>query len=281
MEILVESVQTEIESIIRLAPRFGLALIVLAVGVLVGKGVRRFLRALLRRAKANPAYFALFEGIGFWLCVLVAVGISLDLLGWNRAFAGFLAGGGIAAIILGFAFREIGENLLAGLMLAVSRPFEVGDIIRSVDYEGEVKELSLRATHVRAADGRDIFVPNAQILTQPLVNYTIDGLRRFTFTVGIDYGDDPGSALELLLASTRKVPGVLKQPAPIAAVSSLAPEYIELEVGFWVDTREQNTALQPVRTEAIKAARTALRDAGYTFSSDVTTNIEIKGGTRA
>ncbi len=276
MEILVDSLQAELESLIRLAPRLGLAVIVLVVGVFVGKGARQSLRTVLRRAKANPAYFALFEGIAFWLCVLIAVGISLDLLGWDRAFAGFLAGGGIAAIILGFAFREIGENLLAGLMLAINRPFEVGDIIRSVDYEGVVKELTLRATHVRAIDGRDIFIPNAQIFTQPLVNYTIDGLRRLSFTLGIDYGDDPGAALELLLESTRNVSGVLDQPAPAAFVSALAPNYIELEVGFWVDTKEQNTLALPVRTEALKAARIALRDAGLTFSSDVTTNIQIQ-----
>lgn len=262
---------------IRLAPRLGLAIVVVVLGVLIGKGVRRWLTVLLRRANANPAYFSLFRGAAFWFCVLAAVGISLDILGWDRAFAGFLAGGGIAAIVLGFAFREIGENLLAGLMLAISRPFEVGDIIRSGDFEGIVRVLSLRSTHVRAADGRDIFIPNAQILTQPLVNYTIDGLRRLRFTVGIDYGDDPTRALDLLLESTRTVPGVLERPAPISAVSALQPNYVELEVGFWVDTREQNSLLLPVRTEAITAARAALHDAGYTFSADVTSNIAIQG----
>jgi small conductance mechanosensitive channel len=275
MDIFIDSLQAEAEALLRLAPRFALALLVVVLGTLAGKLARRATRAFLERVQAQSAPQRLVEGSAYWLCVLVSVGLALDILGWDRAFAGFLAGGGIAAVVLGFAFREIGENLLAGLMLTLDRPFEIGDVIRSGELEGVVRALSLRTTHIRAGDGRDIFIPNAQIVTQPLINYTLDGLRRLTFNVGIDYADDPARALALLREATEKVSGVIAEPPPRATVAELGANYVDLQVSFWIDSRDPDAVAAPVRTEAIKAARQALRGAGFTFSADVTTNVAL------
>lgn len=161
--------------------------------------------------------------------VLFGLIIALNLLGLRGAAASLLDGGGVTAVVLGFAFREIGENFLAGFVLAFSRPFEVGDLIQSEELLGEVRGIELRHTHIRTADGRDIFIPSSQIVNKPVVNYTRDGLRSPSFTVGIDYADDSERARQILLKIVQSTEGVLEIPA-------LAAQYVELEVVFWIDT---------------------------------------------
>ena len=109
---------------------------------------------------------------------LLGLVIGLQILGLTAVATSLLATGGLVAVVLGFAFREIGENFLAGLLLSFSRSFEVGDLIESAGHRGRVKEIDLRQVWLRSADGRDIFVPSAEVFRSVLVNFTRDGLRR-------------------------------------------------------------------------------------------------------
>jgi len=81
-----------------------------------------------------------------------------------------LAGGGVTAIVLGFAFWEIGENLIAGVFLAFSRPFNIGDFINTEGFECRVQSIALRYTHLRADDGRDLFIPSSQLFSKSLIH---------------------------------------------------------------------------------------------------------------
>lgn len=206
--------------------------------------------------------------------VLIGLVLGLQILGLTALATSLLATGGLVAVILGFAFREIGENLLAGLFLGVSRSFDVGDLIESSGHVGKVKEIDLRQVWIRSSDGRDIFIPSAQIFRNVLVNYTRDGLRRGDFVVGIDYGDDVPRARELLLARTRTLPDVLAEPAPSVRVSEFEPNYCELQVFFWIDT-ELGPGLSEVRSDVMAACLRVLRDEGYTLSSDVSTAVAV------
>lgn len=211
--------------------------------------------------------------------------LALQVLGLTAVATSLLATGGFMAVILGFAFKEVGENLLAGLFLAFSRSFEVGDLIESAGLRGVVKAIDLRQTHIRTGDGCDIFIPSAGIFRNPLLNFTRDGLRRTSFEVGIDYGDDPERALVLLREALSRVPGVLAKPASSVEISGLMPNYVELRAHVWVNTFEGGSVVE-ARTKAMAACRVALQSEGFTFSSDVTTahaipplNVKLDAGT--
>lgn len=119
--------------------------------------------------------------------ILIAAGlIFLKTIGLGGTAGSLLAGAGVGAFILGFAFKDIGENFPAGIMLAFNRPFKVGDVVSLEGIEGKVSTMSLRYVHIKTADGRDIFIPNASIIKKPLINLTIDGDLRFDFTLGFD-----------------------------------------------------------------------------------------------
>jgi len=246
----------------------------------------RLVARILEQTHLSRTHNLFFKNFSIWFCILLGFAVALSVLGLDTALGGFLAGSGVAAVVLGFAFREIGENFLAGLFLAFSRPFNVGDYILSEALEGEVREIELRYTHIRTADGRDSYIPNAQIFNKPLINYTRDGLRRPTFTVGIDYADDAEKARDLLLAAIDQISETLKDPEPTVFVSKLAPQYVELEVTFWINTFEfgesgqssriaQEEALRRINSEVMNACRLALMDNGFTVSANVTTSVAL------
>ncbi|MGB5753907.1 MAG: mechanosensitive ion channel domain-containing protein [Thermoanaerobaculia bacterium] len=116
--------------------------------------------------------------------------------------------------------------------LAFSRPFKVDDIIQSRDFKGTVRGIEMRHTHIRTADGRDIFLPNSQIINNPLTNFTRDGLLRPVFTVGIDYADNARVACGLLRKAAQGVPGVAAKPPASAVIAGLDSSWVQLEVAL-------------------------------------------------
>jgi small-conductance mechanosensitive channel len=277
MDILLEGLVQEWHDILRLLPRILFSAFALLACVGAGRALGHAFVRLSERSKLSDTQKRFFRTTIIWLFALLGLIVALNLMGLKGLAASLVAGGGVTAVILGFAFREIGENFLAGFVLAFSSPFRVGDLIQSEDLQGEVHAIELRHTHIRTADGRDIFIPSAQILNRPLVNYTKDGLRRPSFTVGIDYGDDSEKAREILLREVRATSGVLETPPPSVTISNLASQYVELEVCFWLDTFDESATLPKVRTDAMEACRRSLVDLGYTVSSNVTTAVDIRG----
>jgi small-conductance mechanosensitive channel len=275
LEVLTASLSDEWQAMIGHAPRIVAAVVVFALFLLAGKLIGRGLAAVLRRGDFTPVYQVFFRRLAVWLAGLLGLAVAMNLLGLGGAAAGLLAGGGLTAVILGFAFREIGENLLAGLFLAFSRPFKVGDQIESGGFKGTVRSIELRYTHIRTLDGRDIYIPNALIFKDPLINYTRDGLLRDSFTVGVDYGDDVGAAARLLLDTVSGVAGVLKDPAPSSEALSLGPTWVDLEVHYWVDTFRASPGMAAVRGAVLDRCRRALLDGGYTLSSDTVSRLAV------
>ncbi|UCF68468.1 MAG: mechanosensitive ion channel family protein [Acidobacteriota bacterium] len=277
MDILLESLREEWSALLRIAPRIPVALIVFLVCSLLGRLFGRGLVRVLEKSALTRTHRQFFRTLVVWLLGLVGLMLALNLLGLKGIAASLLAGGGVTAIVVGFAFRGIGENLLAGLFLAFSRPFEMGDLIQSGELQGTVRDIELRSTHIRTADGRDVFIPSARLFESPLINFTKDGLSRLSFNAGIDYRNDARKARELLLETVSAVDGVLDEPAPLVTVASLGPQYVELEIGFWSDTFSTGTDLPQVRFEVIERCRRTLLEGGFTVSSEVNTNVSLAG----
>ncbi len=220
MELLIESLVQEWRGLVQLLPRVALSVVMFAALVTVGRLLGRGVENIIHRSDLPDLHGAFFRKVVVWVFVFLGVIVALNLLGLRAVAAGLITGGGITAIVLGFAFREIGENFLAGFFLAFSRPFRIGDLVESGGLSGVVQGIELRYTHVRSSDGRDIFIPSSHLFKNPLINYTRDGLRRFTFTVGIDYADDPLRGRALVLEAVRNTKGVLDDPALRTASST-------------------------------------------------------------
>ncbi len=276
MEIILESLRSEWLDLLRASPRLIAALLLFAFVLLLGRLAGRGLKLALSRAKFPQTHQDFFRKLVIWVFAFIGFSMSLNVVGLKGVAAGLLTGGGITAVVLGFAFREIGENFLAGFFLAFSRPFRIGDLIQTGDLEGVVKGIELRSTHIRSADGRDIFVPSSQLFKNPLINFTLDGQRRLEFNIGIDYRDDSEKASSIMLSEINKDPDVLADPAPFAGISKLAEPYVELVAMFWIDTFKEGNDVRVTRSRLMGACRRALLAAGYTVSSEVSTSIQLQ-----
>ena len=277
MEMLLEGLLEDWHNVLRIMPRLAVSAVIFGSCIWIGRMAGRGLIRLLEKGDLSRTHRSFFRTATVWLFALVGLVVVFNLLGLKGLSTSLLAGGGVTAVVLGFAFREIGENFLAGFVLAFSRPFEIGDFIQSEGLQGEVRGIELRHTHIRTPDGCDIFVPSAQFVNKPLMNFTRDGLRRPSFIVGIDYADDAQKACETLLDVVKGTGGVLKEPKSNVFLSALAPQYVELEVSFWVDTFQKGITLPQIRTAVMERCRRALLEQQFTVSSNVVTGVEIGG----
>ena len=207
--------------------------------------------------------------------ILLGLIFFLNAIGLGTAAGSLLAGAGVSAIILGFAFKDIGENFLAGFFLAFSRPFGIGDLIAVKGVKGTVKAMSFRTTHIRTYDGQDIFLPNAMLIKNPLSNFTRDGLLRYNFILGIDYGDDIGKAMKVVLDSLHAL-DELEQGSglkPFIMIENFGTSTINLGIYYWINSLRQGRGVVEIKNSAMATALTALTKSGFSLPADI---IELK-----
>lgn len=164
-----------------------------------------------------------------WAFVVV---IALGKLGVD--VGPLIAGLGVTGFVLGFAFQESLGSLAAGLMIAIARPFKVGDYVAVAGFEGTVCALDMMAIVLATGDNRKITIPNKQAWGSPIVNYSALQNRRVDLVVGIAYGADIALARTTAIAALRDIEGVLEDPEPMAEVKSLDDSAVTLTVRAWV-----------------------------------------------
>ncbi|NGP76375.1 mechanosensitive ion channel family protein [Balneolaceae bacterium YR4-1] len=275
MDSIFETIKLDVISLSEKLPLLIYAILIFAVFVILGKLVSKGIKKGIERGDFTTTYQTFFLKLVRGLFYIFGFLIALNTLGFTSIATSLLAGGGITAVVIGFAFREIGENILAGFFLAFSRPFSIGDLIQSEGLQGRVKGVELRHTHIRTAEGCDIYIPSSQIFNKPLHNYTRDGLRRAGFIIGVDYEDNIQKALELLVNELASIEEILKNPKPTLLISNFTPNFVEIQIYFWIDTFNQEISLGRVRTEAMEACRTLLIENNFTLSSSVSTSLEM------
>lgn len=275
IESTVDAFSAELDLFLNFLPRLLIGIFVFLLIYAIGKGVAATIIQIIKRGGLPLTYHSFFRKMVKGVFVLIGIVVFLNLIGYNTLAASLVAGGGLTAVMLGFAFKDIGENFLAGFFLAFSRPFTTEDVIETEGITGTVRGIELRHTHIRTAEGCDVFVPSSQLFTRPLFNYTRDGLRRGSFTVGIDYADDSGAAGRLLLETTQKVTGVLTTPEASVQIKGFDPGFVELQVFFWINARDQDKSLAITRTIVMDKCRTSLRENGFTISADISTALHM------
>ncbi len=255
-------------------PKIGLALVIFLVLLLVAKSARSLAQRRLTRRMDDPLLAKFIARLIGTAIILLALMIFLQIVGLGSMAVGLLSTAGVGAFIIGFAFKDIGENFLAGVVLAFNRPFRVGDTVELNNIQGKVITLNLRDTQIKTFDGKDIYIPNAMVVKNPVVNYTIDGFLRLDFTVGLDYGSNVSQAMKIIIDTVKKIPGILKEEkAPSIAVSQLAPSTLNLTVYFWIDTFDPKISGIRLKNVAIEKVLQALDEEGFYLPGDI---LEVK-----
>ncbi|AYA03151.1 mechanosensitive ion channel family protein [Acinetobacter sp. WCHAc010034] len=220
-------------------PYLCIALIVFAVFLMLSKLFKFFVRKTLAdRSYTKQNLVLVLNRVGSSAIMFIGFLIAMVI-----AIPGFTPGQlmsalGIGSVAIGFAFKDIFQNLLSGILILLSEPFKIGDDIIVSGMEGTVEDIQIRATFLRSPDGRRIVIPNATVYTSAVTVNTAYPRRRCEFAVGIGYEDDVQKAKEIVMGILDRDPAILSQPGFSVNVSALADFSVNLTVRWWINTSE-------------------------------------------
>ncbi len=235
---------------INLLPNILEALLILVVSLYLAGMAARLLTRVLKRREADLEITLLLARLARWS--IIAVGLITALQRFFDVTA-FLAGLGILGFTVGFALQNIMQNFVAGVILLIQQPFNVSDAIEVASHSGTVLAINMRTTEMRTWDGRIVIIPNSDVLSNTITNFTRAKKRRIDVPVGIAYDSDPEAARRTILDSVRSIPGLLADPAPSVVFDTFGDSALGLTLFFWIDMEKgdyfgaKDTALLKVK----------------------------------
>jgi len=269
--VLIDSLQQIIADLIRFVPRLIVALMVFVATLLLSRPVTRAVKQTALKHIDNDEMVGLLSGIARWSIISTGLLVALDQV--NFDITGFVAGLGIAGITVGFALQDIARNFVAGLLLFVRRPFQVGSAVKIGGFSGIVQEIATRDTMLRTWDGEQVIICNSSILENPITNYSALSLRRRTVIIGLGYGQNAQEAMRLFAEAVREIPGVQGEPAPSVYAEALDDSTMRLAARFWIDTKEDN--LFKVHSDVVVALSLAAEQSGIELPYPIQ-NIQLR-----
>ncbi len=263
---LSESTQNIFDSLARAVPRLALALIVLVIGYGLARLLRWGLGKLLAR-RHTPSFATVMSKLAGWLVLFVVVLSAVTIVFPSVKPVDLLAGLGFFSLAVGFAFQDILENVLSGVLLLFRQPFRSGDQIEVQGQAGTVQAITIRETRIKTYDGQLILIPNRDVYKSVIRVQTHYDQRRIAFVAGIAYENDAREACEVVVAALSQLDGVSSEPAPEALVQSLGVSTVDIEARFWTAPRQHDARL--VQHAAISAVKSALDRAGIEMPADI------------
>ncbi len=233
-------------------------LVFIVIGWFAGKLIARGVRKAFRH-KGLVDLGGVLASLVFGLVVAAAVMVAAVIVFPSVKPVTIISSLGIGTVAIGFAFKDILQNLLAGILLLINRPYRRGDQIVVKDFEGTVEHIQSRATLIKTYDGRRVIIPNADVYTSPVVVNTAFEHRRSQFDVGIGYGDDPAEACRIFTEAVAGVEGVEADPAPEVLPWGLDENYVTLRARWWTDSKRTNVV--HIQAKVILAIYQAAKDA--------------------
>jgi len=225
------------------------------VGKLIANGVRKAFHH-----KGLVDLGGVLASLTFGLVVAASVLIASVIIFPSVKPATIISSLGIGSVAIGFAFKDILQNLLAGILLLINRPYRRGDQIVVKDFEGTVEHIQSRATLIKTYDGRRVIIPNSDVYTSPVVVNTAFAVRRDQFDIGIGYGDKPERAMVVFAEAIARVDGVEADPAPEVLPWGLDASSVVLRARWWSQSKRTN--LVHLRARVILAIWQAAADNG-------------------
>lgn len=258
--------QKQWRNILQKFPFYLLSLFILIVTWIISRFTAASTRKSLRYQQVHPLLSdVIARGVAL-SCFLIGLYIVLQVMGWTTAALTIVGGTGLLGIILGMAFRDITENLLASVLLSVQRPFQNGDLVEIDEITGYVQKLTLRATILMTLDGNHVQIPNATVYKTNIRNFTSNPNRREDFMIGIGYDAAVSNAQEIALKVLADHPAVLKDPEPWVLVDNLTPSRVNLRVYFWLNGSQFHW--RKVKSSVIRLTKRAFQTTGITIPGD-------------
>lgn len=273
-----EDISSQLEeksrAVLRLLPLLGVAFVIVAVFAFLAWLVGRRKSSLLL-PRVNPFLTAMLQRLLQFVLVVLGLVLALELLDATALVGAVVGTAGLAGLALGFAFKDIAENYLAGVILSLRQPFEKNDLIVVGGHEGKVVRMTGRETILMTPDGNHVQIPNATVFREPMTNFTRNPRRRFTLEIEVAGDADLSEALDVGLAVMHEMRGVIDDPPPGGLVTRPGSGTVVLRFSGWV--HQETAEFLRVRSEALRLIMVALADAGIEMPSPEY-RVSIEGG---
>jgi small conductance mechanosensitive channel len=236
MNLLNLSFQDLLNQIVDFLPRLGLGIGVFLLALWISNWAARWARRSMEKRDTDPEVIVLFRLLIRWGLRVLGLVIALEMIAPGR-FGSLIAGLGVAGFTIGFALQDVAKNFVAGIILLWQQPFEIGHTISVGEYTGTVLGISLRTTEVRTLDGIQVLIPNGDVLTSPIENYTKPNRRRVEIFVGISSDSDLDHVSRTALEAIQTITGLLLDPVPMVVFKNFGDFAIQFGLYYWVDTK--------------------------------------------
>jgi small-conductance mechanosensitive channel len=260
LDTLQKQLQSMGESFVNALPGLGIALAILLVTFIVTRFASKITNRITKHAQIRTDLRHLFETLvrlAIWIVgVVIALTVAIPSFTPASAFAGL----GIGALAIGFAFQDIFENFLAGVLIMLRDKMEIDDVIECNGILGKVERITLRETHIRQLTNELTVVPNSMLFKNPVKVITDETMRRSEIVVGVSYDSDLEQAEKIILETVEGVEHISKDKPVLVVAQEFNASSIDFLVQWWSDSAERD--LRMTKGDVIKAIKRALDNAG-------------------
>lgn len=235
LAILTGKLETWTKGFVDLLPNLVVATLVMLGFILLSRIVANIARRLLQRTSESPAVTRLVLSILKSLILLFGGFTALGIMNLDKTVTSLLTGAGVIGLAIGFAFQEIAANFFAGILIAFRKPYKEGDIVKVSDHMGKVRAITLRTTNIMTFSGDEVLVPNKDMFTKAVVNFTSTPERRVEINVGVSYSEDLERVAAIAAKCLENIPGKLPDRPVDIVYTSFGDSAIIFQARFWVN----------------------------------------------
>ena len=258
------------QAIILMLPNLLIALVILTVTYYVAKLARRFIVRFLPRLSPSVTLNNLVATIAHVGVLLIGIFFTLEVLSLDKTVTSLLAGVGIIGLALGFAFQDIAANFISGIIIAIQRPFTVGDVIQTESYFGTIESINLRTLDLRQVTGELVRVPNRKVFESSVINFTVTTQRRVDVECGVTYDSDLEQVRDVVLECMQGFPDMLTNRPLEVMFTGFGDSSINFTLRFWIPYRRQVDYVG-AKSEAIMRIKRAFDKAGIVIPFPIRT----------
>lgn len=250
-------------------PNLVVAIGVFLIALFISRLVRNMMRNRVRRWTRQISLGNLIANAAGSAIVIIGLFIALSVLNLDKTVTSLLAGAGIVGLAIGFAFQDLAQNFIGGVIISFKEPYKVGDLIKTTDYFGVVEEVGLRTTQLGIYTGQKVIIPNKFFLAQSFENFSRQPYRLVEIKIRADYNDDLEKVREAVKDTVRALSYTIEDA--IHTVDYWFQSYdassIDGVIRFWVKSADTTVAT----SEAIIAIKKTFLKEGLHFPFPTTT----------
>lgn len=266
--------------LIECMPKFVFAVFIVLLFYYLAKKIKIFsIKFYSKIFKTKKELANLIGYIMYFLILFFGIFLSLELLGLESVLVKMIASAGVVGIVVGFAFKEIASNFLAGFFISIQKPFKIGDWVEINGEYGKIIEMGSMTTSIKTPDGQNVYVPNHIIYQNIFTNFSTYSRRRVLLETGVSYGDDLEHVKFVTLDEVKKIKLLIDSEDIDFYYTSIGSSTFNFEVRFWIEFKEQTDYLEAMSELIIRIKKRFEREKISIAYSVTTLDFDVKGGT--